>query len=168
MYFSGLYNVYNLIRVQVELLFSLTGTAVGGNNSVAIQAALQHSFRYTHRLFLCMHDITFSTHSQGRIYITSSDPFDYPAIDPQYFSHPAGKFSPISFFCRGTTLVCTDALLLREGLKLARKLGQTQPLNASISSEVSPGASVSTDADWDAWIPGQVGTEWVFIYVVVV
>ena len=62
---------------------------------------------------------------------------------------------------------CTDALLLREGLKLARKLGQTQPLNASISSEVSPGASVSTDADWDAWIPGQVGTEWVFIYVVV-
>ena len=56
----------------------------------------------------------------------------------------------------------TDALLLREGLKLARKLGQTQPLNASISSEVSPGASVATDADWDAWIPGQVGTECVY------
>ncbi|KAF8512330.1 alcohol oxidase [Gautieria morchelliformis] len=108
---------------QVELLFSLTGTAVGGDSSIAIQAALQHPF------------------SQGRIYINSSDPFDYPVIDPQYFSHPA------------------DALLLREGLKLARKLGQTQPLNASISGEVSPGASVVTDADWDAWIPGQVGTE---------
>ncbi|KAF8524392.1 glucose-methanol-choline oxidoreductase, partial [Hysterangium stoloniferum] len=48
---------------------------------------------------------------------------------------------------------------LREGLKLARKLGQTQPLNASILSEVSPGASVVSDADWDAWIPGTVGTE---------
>lgn len=57
------------------------------------------------------------------------------------------------------TLVCKDALILREGLKLARKLGQTQPLNATISVEVSPGSAVSTDADWDAWIPGQVGTE---------
>ena len=34
--------------------------------------------------------------SQGRLYITSSDPFDYPAIDPGYFSNPAGKFySPL-------------------------------------------------------------------------
>ncbi|KAF8521572.1 alcohol oxidase [Hysterangium stoloniferum] len=108
---------------QVELLLSLTGTANGGDNSIAIQAALQHPF------------------SHGRIYINTSDPFDYPVIDPQYFSHPA------------------DALTLREGLKLARKLGQTQPLNASILSEVSPGASVVSDADWDAWIPGTVGTE---------
>lgn len=30
---------------QVELLLSLTGTAVGGSNSIAIQAALQHPFR---------------------------------------------------------------------------------------------------------------------------
>ncbi|KAF8584262.1 GMC oxidoreductase [Ramaria rubella] len=108
---------------QVELLFSLTGTATGGADSIAIQAAIQHPF------------------SQGRIYINSSDPFQYPVIDPQYFSHPA------------------DALILREGLKLARKLGQTQPLNATILSEVSPGTSVVTDGDWDAWIPGQVGTE---------
>lgn len=30
---------------QVELLFSLTGTAVGGADSIAIQAALQHPYR---------------------------------------------------------------------------------------------------------------------------
>lgn len=31
---------------QVELLFSLTGTAVGGADSIAIQAALQHPYRF--------------------------------------------------------------------------------------------------------------------------
>lgn len=60
---------------QVEILLSLTGTAVGGAQSVAIQAALQHPF------------------SQGRLYINTSDPFDYPIIDPNYLSHSAGKLT---------------------------------------------------------------------------
>lgn len=109
---------------QVELLLSLTGTANGGASSIAVQAAIQHPY------------------SQGRIYINSSDPFTYPVIDPNYFSHPI------------------DLLILREGLKLARKITQTQPLNASITKEISPGPSVATDSDWDAWIPPQVGTEY--------
>ncbi|KAG8717361.1 hypothetical protein FRC09_014393 [Ceratobasidium sp. 395] len=67
--------------------------------------------------------------SHGRLYINSTDPFDQPIIDPNYLSHDA------------------DIYMLREGLKLARKLGQTQPLNGSIVEEVSPGNSVSTDAD---------------------
>lgn len=54
-----------------------------------------------------------------------------------------------------------DLTLLREGLKLARTLGQTQPLNSTIESELSPGSTVVTDADWDAWIPNQIGTEYV-------
>lgn len=109
---------------QVELLFSLTGTTVGGADSIAIQAALQHPY------------------SQGHLYINSSNPFDYPVIDPAYLSHPA------------------DITLLREGLKLARTLGQTQPLNGTIESEVSPGSAVVTDADWNAWIPTVIGTEY--------
>ena len=57
---------------QVEILLRLTGTAAGGAQSIAIQAALQHPF------------------SQARIYINTSDPFDYPVIDPNYLSHSAG------------------------------------------------------------------------------
>lgn len=53
-----------------------------------------------------------------------------------------------------------DVVLLREGLKLARTLGSTQPLNGTIASEISPGSNVVTDADWDAWIPGVIGTEY--------
>jgi choline dehydrogenase len=56
---------------QIELLF-----ANNADGSIRITAALQHPF------------------SQGRIYITSSDPMDYPIIDPNYLSHPAGTFLP--------------------------------------------------------------------------
>ncbi|OCH83835.1 alcohol oxidase [Obba rivulosa] len=108
---------------QVEILFSLTGTALGAQ-SVAIQAALQHPF------------------SQGRIWINSSDPFDYPVIDPQYLSHSA------------------DTVILREGLKLARTLGNTSPLSSAMQTELVPGPSVSSDDDWDAWLATQIGTEY--------
>jgi choline dehydrogenase len=108
----------------VELLLSLTGTAVGGARSVAIQAALQHPY------------------SQGRLYINSSSAFDKPIIDPAYFSHPS------------------DTVLLREGLKLCRKLGSTAPLSGALAGEVSPGSAVSSDADWDSWLANNTGTEY--------
>ena len=108
---------------QVEILMSLTASAQAGDHGIAIQAALQHPF------------------SQGRLFINSSDPFDYPIIDPAYMSHPA------------------DKVMLREGLKLARKIGNTAPLNANMIDEVFPGPSIATDEDWDNWVVGQYGTE---------
>ncbi|KAI0698246.1 GMC oxidoreductase [Cytidiella melzeri] len=109
---------------QVEILLSLTGTPQGAQ-TVAIQAALQHPL------------------SQGQLYITSSDPFESPIIDPAYFSHSA------------------DPTIFREGLKLARKLGSTAPLASSANAlvEVSPGSSVQTDDEWDTWIANAIGTE---------
>ncbi|KAG8927754.1 hypothetical protein FRC02_007811 [Tulasnella sp. 418] len=80
--------------------------------------------------------------SQGRLYIRNNNPFDYPAIDPGYLNHPA------------------DLHMMREGLKLARKLGQTEPLSKSATEEVAPGPSVQTDADWEAWLRTKVGTEY--------
>lgn len=104
---------------QVEILLALTGT-----DTIQIQAALQHPF------------------SQGRIYITSADPFTPPTIDPQYLSHSA------------------DAIVLREGLKLARKIGGTAPLSSAIGDEVTPGSTVQSDADWDTWAANNIGTEY--------
>lgn len=52
-----------------------------------------------------------------------------------------------------------DRIMLREGLKLARKIGNTAPLNSAITDELSPGSSVSTDEDWDKWLAGAIGTE---------
>ncbi|KAI0751915.1 GMC oxidoreductase [Daedaleopsis nitida] len=104
---------------QVEILLALNAP-----DSIAIQAALQHPF------------------SQGRIYITSADPFTPPAVDPQYLSHEA------------------DTVILREGLKLARKIGATAPLSAALGDEVSPGTGVQSDDDWDKWLAQNIGTEY--------
>ncbi|KAI5453685.1 hypothetical protein NCC49_005505 [Naganishia albida] len=109
---------------QVELLLGLTGTAQGGDDSVAVQAALQRSF------------------SRGRLYLNNSSPWEYPVIDPNYLAHPA------------------DVWLLREGLKLARKLSQTDPFSNTLTTEVFPGSAVSTDAEWDAWLKTVVTTEY--------
>ncbi len=57
---------------QVEMLMSVMSAG-----TVTIQAALQHPF------------------SAGRVYITSTNPFDPIVIDPQYYSHFAGTYDVI-------------------------------------------------------------------------
>lgn len=57
---------------HVEFLLYATGAAGANPQTIAIQVALQHPF------------------SHGRLYISTNDPFDYPIIDPQYFSNTAG------------------------------------------------------------------------------
>ncbi|KAI8974037.1 GMC oxidoreductase-domain-containing protein [Trametes punicea] len=69
-----------------------------------------------------------------RVYVTS-DPFDPPVIDPQYLSHNA------------------DLVLLCEGLKLVRKIGDTPPLSNALGDTVSPGSS-------EQWLVSQIGTEY--------
>ncbi|KAG9001406.1 hypothetical protein FRB90_011628, partial [Tulasnella sp. 427] len=108
---------------QVELLLSLTGGVIGPD-TFAVQAALQHPF------------------SMGELYIATPNPFDYPVINPNYFSHEA------------------DIVILREGIKLARRLGQTQPLSNNTVSEALPGPDVQTDDQWDAWLRSVVATEY--------
>ena len=44
------------------------------NGSIRISAVLQHPF------------------SNGQIYINSPNPMDYPVINPNYLTHPAGTF----------------------------------------------------------------------------
>ena len=53
-----------------------------------------------------------------------------------------------------------DIIALREGIKLARTIGQTEPLSKSAIQEVWPGPSVQTDDDWDAWLATTAGTEY--------
>ncbi|PFH50970.1 GMC oxidoreductase [Amanita thiersii Skay4041] len=73
-------------------------------------------------------------HSHGRVYINSSSAFDPIIIDPQYFSHWADKY------------------ILREGIKLARRIGQTEPLSRLLTGEVAPGANITTDEQLEQWL----------------
>lgn len=53
-----------------------------------------------------------------------------------------------------------DVEILREALKLARRLGQAAPLTDTVGAETVPGATVQTDEEWETWLRGQVFTEY--------
>ena len=53
-----------------------------------------------------------------------------------------------------------DQALLRAGCKFIRQISQTLPLAQVLTGEVTPGASVITDADWDNWIAGAILSEY--------
>lgn len=80
-------------------------------------------------------------YSQGRLYITTNSAFDDPTIDPQYLTHQA------------------DATLLRQGVKLARKIAATSPLKDVLGDEVSPGSTVTSDDAIDTFVAGDIATE---------
>lgn len=122
--YSAVANTFMPSLGHVEILLSTQGVKGSSSQIAQVQAALQHPL------------------SQGRIYITSSNPFSSPAIDPAYLSHPF------------------DVIALREALKLARTIGSTAPLSSYLLSETSPGSSVSTDTDWDTWLAENIGTEY--------
>jgi choline dehydrogenase len=103
---------------QIELVIGLTTDGV-----IQIGANLQHPF------------------SHGQISINSSNPLDYPVINPNYLSHP------------------TDVQILLAGVKLARRLGGAQPLASSLNKETWPGTDVESDSDLEEWMRANVFTE---------
>jgi hypothetical protein len=64
--------IFNSPTGQIEILFMNSDA----NGDIGITAALQHPL------------------SHGRIYINSSNPMDFPVIDPNYFDNPAGMYPP--------------------------------------------------------------------------
>ncbi|KAL0578857.1 hypothetical protein V5O48_003137 [Marasmius crinis-equi] len=79
--------------------------------------------------------------SQGRLYINSSSIFDKPQIQANYLAHPA------------------DVVMLREGLKVARRLGSVAPFNTTLRGELGPGPTVNSDEEWDKWIAQSTWTQ---------
>ena len=79
--------------------------------------------------------------SQGRMYIKSPSIYDLPTIDPQYLSHPA------------------DVVILRQAIKLARRIAASAPLSVNITGEFLPGTQIQTDLDVEAYIRSHAATE---------
>jgi choline dehydrogenase-like flavoprotein len=92
-------------------------------DTIGLGASIQHPF------------------SQGSITINSSDPMDYPVIDPMYLTNPA------------------DAEILVAGLKLVRQIGESAPFS-NVISETWPGSDVQSDDEWTEWMKGNVFTNY--------
>jgi choline dehydrogenase-like flavoprotein len=72
--------------------------------------------------------------SRGRVWITSADPDDRPAIDYRYFTDPAGA----------------DEAVLVAAVRAARRIGGSEPMAARLRREVFPGPQAVSDADISA------------------
>ena len=72
--------------------------------------------------------------SRGFVKIKSIDPLEAPMMYGNYLS------------------TNHDRLLMRDGMKLMRKIGQTPALQSIIESELSPGTEVKTDEDFDEFV----------------
>jgi choline dehydrogenase-like flavoprotein len=73
-------------------------------------------------------------HSRGRVWITSADPDDRPAIDYRYFTDPAGA----------------DEAVMVAAVRAARRIGESEPMAAQLRREVFPGPQAVSDADISA------------------
>ena len=114
---KAIVNLFNSPIGQIEMLMGVNG------DGVSLGASIQHPF------------------SQGSITINSSNPMDYPVIDPMYLTNPA------------------DAEILVTGLKLVRQIGESAPFS-SVISETWPGSKVQTDDEWTEWMKGNVFTNY--------
>ena len=79
--------------------------------------------------------------SRGEIRITGPDPRDAPLIDPRYLSAEA------------------DRLCLRDGVRLARRIGENPALARHKKRDLSPGPEdLASDAAIDAWVRAGANT----------
>ncbi|MDA8369115.1 MAG: GMC family oxidoreductase N-terminal domain-containing protein [Nocardiopsaceae bacterium] len=80
---------------------------------------------------ICMTPNIPRSRSRGKLWLTSSDPKDKPALDFRYFTDPDDY----------------DATTIVDGLKIAREIAATEPFASWIKREVAPGPRLTTDAD---------------------
>ena len=78
--------------------------------------------------------------SRGAVTLRSPDPEREPRIEHRYLSDPEGH----------------DRAVLREGLRIARRLAAQPALRDLLGAELSPGPAIQDDAALEEWIEGAI------------
>jgi choline dehydrogenase len=76
------------------------------------------------------------------VVIRSSDPFDKPVIQPNYMTAEE------------------DAIAIRDGVRMIRRITSQSPLESYRGSEITPGEHVVTDGDLLNWVKLTSSTLW--------
>lgn len=87
-----------------------------------------------------LHVCQLRPESRGRVGLRSADPADDPAIFANYLSAEE------------------DRRVLREGVRIARRVAEQPALAAYRTAEHAPGPEIQSDADIDAWIRAEAET----------
>lgn len=93
------------------------------------------------RTFTTINNVLYAPLSRGRTHITSNDPNAFPAVDPAYWSHPIDVAAHVA------------------GIKLARKMLTTPPMDSIYQGEFEPGSDKQTDEAIEDWLRGVVGSD---------
>ncbi|GAA6028975.1 hypothetical protein JCM8097_001533 [Rhodosporidiobolus ruineniae] len=110
--------------VAINVYFGKNGTSDSGVPYLSMAACNQKSF------------------SRGSVHIASSNPTDYPLINPNYLQAPP------------------DLFYLSRAAQYVRRLAQTPVLAEWIEEEVEPGSAVQSQAEWEEWVRENVRTEY--------
>jgi choline dehydrogenase len=81
-----------------------------------------------------VHACQLRPESRGTVMLKTADPFDHPAIDPNYLATEE------------------DRRAMRESVKMVREVIRQASLQVYAAGEIMPGAGVVSDADIDAFI----------------
>jgi choline dehydrogenase len=79
--------------------------------------------------------------SIGRVTLATADPTQLPVIDHGFLSDPGGE----------------DAARLADSIRICRRLLATRAMSEFVTGELSPGSSVASDSELDAYIRAEVG-----------
>lgn len=93
------------------------------------------------RTFTTVNSVLYSPLSRGRTHITSSDPFASPSVDPNYWAHPIDIAAQVG------------------GIKLARRMLRTSPMDSIYAGEFEPGSQFQTDEEIEEWLRGVVASD---------
>ena len=143
------YNAYaadpDTIGVQSPVVAALAWTAssTAENSDEDLHISATHLFPHeqspTKVGFVLATGLT-RPRSVGRVWLDSRDPQGAPRIDLNFLADPL------------------DRARLMEGVRLARRIGQTAPMTGLIHSEIAPGARAPTDEEIQASINATLDT----------
>ncbi|KAF8591679.1 GMC oxidoreductase [Ramaria rubella] len=93
------------------------------------------------RTYTTINSVLYAPLSRGRSHIASSDPFTPPNVDPNYWGHPFDIAAQVG------------------GIKLARKMLRTPPMDSIFDGEFEPGVQFQTDEEIQGWLRGVVASD---------
>jgi choline dehydrogenase len=80
--------------------------------------------------------------SRGSVAIRSADPLAKPVIQPNYMTAEE------------------DAVTIKDGVKIVRRIASQAPLQAYRGAELNPGEQIQSDADLSQWVRQTTSTLW--------
>ena len=123
---SGNEQLQKGIETQYKLLLDLWEQDRSAPLEINLEPGYSGPTPFTERpkaKFTTMNAVLYGPLSRGRTHITSTDPFEAPALDPAYYAHPLDFETHV------------------KGIELSRRILRTPPLDTIYEGEYEPGNS---------------------------